>query len=79
MRSFVSDPQMDVSHLQRESTPTYLLARDEDCENSFHSSADFVRTVDSAMASHTVSVSHRWLRWMIYADEYVLGPQSAGQ
>eukprot|EP01033_Poteriospumella_lacustris_P004587 gene4587-3281_t len=42
MRSFVSDPQMDVSHLQRESTPTYLLARDEDCENSFHSSADFM-------------------------------------
>ena len=23
-------------------TPTYLLARDEDCENSFHSTADFV-------------------------------------
>ena len=78
MRSFVSDPQMDVSHLQRESTTTYLLARDEDCENSFHSSADFVRTVDYGPA-HMVSVSHCWLRWMIYADEYVLGPQSAGQ
>lgn len=80
MRSFVSDPQMDVSHLQRESTPTYLLARDEDCENSFHSSADFVRTV-VFMAFHMcmVSVSDRWLRWMICADEYVLGPQSAGQ
>jgi hypothetical protein len=24
-------------------TPTYLLARDEDCENAFHSTADFVR------------------------------------
>ena len=23
-------------------TPTYLLARDEDCENSFHATADFV-------------------------------------
>ena len=23
-------------------TPLYLLARDEDCENSFHSTADFV-------------------------------------
>lgn len=23
-------------------TTTYLLARDEDCENSFHSTADFV-------------------------------------
>ena len=23
-------------------TPTYLLARDEDCENTFHSTADFV-------------------------------------
>eukprot|EP01036_Dinobryon_divergens_P031482 gene31482-40884_t len=26
----------------RVSTPTYLLSRDEDCENSFHSTADFV-------------------------------------
>ena len=25
-----------------ESTPTYLLARDEDCDNSFHSTADFM-------------------------------------
>ena len=23
-------------------TPTYLLARDEDCENAFHSTADFM-------------------------------------
>jgi hypothetical protein len=23
-------------------TPTYLLARDEDCENTFHSTADFM-------------------------------------
>ena len=27
-----------------QTTPTYLLARDEDCENSFHSTADFVST-----------------------------------
>jgi hypothetical protein len=26
---------------------TYLLARDEDCENSFHSSADFVSSISS--------------------------------
>lgn len=26
-------------------TPTYLLARDEDCENSFHSTADFVSSL----------------------------------
>jgi hypothetical protein len=26
-------------------TATYLLARDEDCENSFHSTADFVSSV----------------------------------
>lgn len=26
-------------------TVTYLLARDEDCENAFHSTADFVSAV----------------------------------
>lgn len=40
MRSFVVEtsatPDMVID------TPTYLLARDEDCENSFHSTADFV-------------------------------------
>ena len=29
-------------HYTVEDTPTYLLARDEDCENSFHSTADFM-------------------------------------
>ena len=36
---------------ETESTTTYLLARDEDCENSFHSTADFMNMflVDSAL------------------------------
>jgi hypothetical protein len=42
MRSFSENTNVDTSSYQRESVPTYLLARDEDCENSFHSSADFM-------------------------------------
>lgn len=41
MRGFESG----TSSLQADTvvpTTTYLLARDEDCENSFHSTADFV-------------------------------------
>ena len=36
---------------ETEPTTTYLLARDEDCENSFHSTADFMNMflVDSAL------------------------------
>lgn len=30
---------------KREDTTTYLLARDEDCENTFHSTADFVSCI----------------------------------
>ena len=41
MRSFESGVPA-ASDTQLEETPTYLLARDEDCENSFHSTADFV-------------------------------------
>ena len=32
----------DNEEYEIQSTSTYLLARDEDCENSFHSTADFV-------------------------------------
>lgn len=42
MRTFESDNVADTSSYTIEETPTYLLARDEDCENSFHSTADFV-------------------------------------
>lgn len=44
MRDFEgsADPSI-YSQLIVQETPVYLLARDEDCENSFHSSADFVR------------------------------------
>lgn len=41
MASFQSG--QSPSYDQVEETATYLLARDEDCENSFHSTADFVR------------------------------------
>jgi hypothetical protein len=41
MRSFQSGVG-NLKHDQSVETTTYLLARDEDCENSFHSTADFV-------------------------------------
>jgi hypothetical protein len=42
MRSFTSEVSAVDGSYETENTPTYLLARDEDCENSFHSTADFV-------------------------------------
>ena len=43
MRGFRSDaPLPSPSSYDTESVTQYLLPRDEDCENSFHSTADFV-------------------------------------
>ena len=44
MRDFEgnSDPSI-YNHVVVQETPLYLFARDEDCENSFHTTADFVR------------------------------------
>jgi len=43
MGSFASDaPWPKAGTFTVEETATYLLARDEDCENSFHSTADFM-------------------------------------
>ena len=41
MSSFQSDTPPSSDYITQETT-TFLLARDEDCENSFHSTADFV-------------------------------------
>lgn len=41
MRSFQGDAA-SLEYSTTVDTTTYLLARDEDCENSFHSTADFV-------------------------------------
>ena len=41
MRTFKSDMTIPSSYEVINHT-TYLLARDEDCENTFHSTADFV-------------------------------------
>lgn len=43
MRSAVfGASESDFQSAEMYDTPLYLLARDEDCENSFHSTADFV-------------------------------------
>ena len=44
MRDFEGSSDSSIyNHAVVQETPLYLLARDEDCENSFHSAADFVR------------------------------------
>ena len=43
MSSFSSGTKkMSIGSHKTVDHPVYLLARDEDCENTFHSSADFV-------------------------------------
>lgn len=51
------------------SHPTYLLARDEDCENAFHSTADFVRT---CFSMHFIPLSFSPLDLL---DEHVFGEE----
>jgi hypothetical protein len=46
MRSFQSSTAFSKGY-EVVKTPTYLLARDEDCENAFHSTADFVSLLQS--------------------------------
>ncbi len=60
MRSFESGkaPPADGDY-DTVDTPTYLLARDEDCENSFHSTADFVSRPQFTMPARTHASVHR--------------------
>jgi hypothetical protein len=58
------------SNVQVEDTPTYLLARDEDCENSFHSTADFT---NMHLVSHVIDqdpASQQVILW----DQHKDGP-----
>lgn len=52
MRSFL--PASSLEHSSTVDTTTYLLARDEDCENSFHSTADFVSVLPSRVMQMVV-------------------------
>lgn len=51
-------------------TPTYLLARDEDCENSFHSTADFMNMF---LVYSTLGLSFKDTQVMLF-DKYPDGP-----
>ena len=47
MSSFLSDqPLPEEGTYEIEERPTYLLSRDEDCENTFHHTADLVSIAD---------------------------------
>jgi len=50
MNSFETNSKSEYALI--EELPTYLLARDEDCENSFHSTADFVSLVRDYIIDH---------------------------
>ena len=61
MSTFVSAPSFTLppkGSYEVQETPTYLLARDEDCENSFHSTADFVSYIllEYSIVRSTISV-----------------------
>jgi len=64
--SGVSNPTYDITH----EPPTYLLARDEDCENSFHSTADFMNMflVQSALGLNPHDVQ------VVLFDKHTDGP-----
>ena len=80
MDSFHSESQAPpVSSYQVIDTPTYLLARDEDCENLFHSSSDhvsdFMLKVKDAEEKHSISFTlfHFVLQMNMYlAVEHIL-------
>lgn len=42
-QSGISESELERTEVYE--TPLYLLSRDEDCENSFHSTADFVSII----------------------------------
>ena len=54
-----------------ENTPTYLLARDEDCENSFHSTADFT---NMHLVSHILNMQDSSSQQVMLFDKHMDGP-----
>eukprot|EP01042_Synura_sphagnicola_P002825 gene2825-3441_t len=71
MRGFRSDaPLPSPSSYDTESVTQYLLPRDEDCENSFHSTADFLNMY---LVLSALKVSPADIRVMLF-DKYSDGP-----
>ena len=81
MRDFEGGADKSLyNQLVVQETPVYLLARDEDCENSFHSSADFVSALSVQFSSIVVFldpclrvVSVSMLTCISLPDEHVPG------
>lgn len=71
MSSFQPDtPAPPLASVTVEETSTYLLARDEDCENSFHSTADFMNMF---LVLQALGVSPSNLQVMLF-DRHSDGP-----
>eukprot|EP01042_Synura_sphagnicola_P002771 gene2771-3377_t len=71
MRGFRSDaPVPSPSSYDTEAVTQYLLPRDEDCENSFHSTADFLNIY---LVLSALKISPTDIRVMLF-DKYSDGP-----
>lgn len=71
MNSFESDRTInDLSEVTVIDTPTYLLARDEDCENAFHSTADFMNVF---LVKSVLNIDARDMQVMLF-DKHPDGP-----
>jgi hypothetical protein len=61
MRDFEGNADSSIyTQVIVQETPVYLLARDEDCENSFHTTADFV----------SLSQEHSSMFFVLRVDSY---------
>ena len=77
MNTLLTDPQaasliLADENYEIQSTSTYLLARDEDCENSFHSTADFVSTPAYILFSSVLFCSVLHFSWPPFAILFLL-------
>ncbi len=72
MSTFESDTRLPSDHIKVDTT-TYLLARDEDCENAFHSTADFV----SFHCLFLKKIAFNFMVATFDTDEHVFGEKSS--
>ena len=73
IRSFQEQREFSFNskNIQKEKTPVYLLSRDEDCENMFHSMADHVNIY--LVVKHILNMDFENLKVILF-DRHVNGP-----
>eukprot|EP00981_Chlorochromonas_danica_P003901 scaffold742_cov186-Ochromonas_danica.AAC.6 len=68
MSSFVSTITEKMEYDEKEEKIVYLLARDEDCENAFHSTADFMNMFLVYQALHLKVEDMQVMLWDLHPD-----------